>query len=335
MIADSDLLSQLARRAAASIRRPFPYKTATILTSQEDLRLPQDVTPCFFGCFDWHSSVHSHWALVRLIPLVDTSTAQAATRALAHSLCPANTRAELANLHAPGHASFEMPYGMAWLLELDRALHASQIAEATQWRRNLEPVTALARTRLADWVTRLPCPVRGGEHSQSAFAMRLALDWAKACDDSAFEACLCERARAFYSADRSVPIAYEPSAYDFLSPALATADLMARVLHGPDFRRWFSMFLPQATSGQLPFAPVTARDPSDGKLVHFDGLNLSRAWMLWRLADAAPELALELRKCAQEHAGAGLSAVITPHYAGAHWLGSFAVYWHLVRTGTL
>lgn len=318
---DADTAARLVALIQPSLGREYPCKPGHVLATEADLRPPRAVTPLFSGCFDWHSAVHSHWALVRLLRLHPGAPWAAALRAeLSARITADAVAAELA--HRRAQPGFELPYGVAWLLALGAELHAAGELAAS-WRAALAPLIDLAADHFAAWLERLPAPIRGGEHSQSAFAMGLALDAAGPLGRRELAALVRARARDFYESDRDAPLAYEPSAYDFLSPTLAEADLMRRVLSADAFAIWLHGFCPI-----LDLAPVTAADRADGKLVHWDGLDLSRAWMLADLAAALPAAdprAAALAARAREHLAAGLPAAFTEHYAGSHWLGTFAV----------
>lgn len=308
----------IAELALSAIHRAYPVKPGHVLLGDGDARPPREVTPVFYGAFDWHSSVHGHWTLVRLLRLFpDAAWAPRAQGALARSFTAEGVAGEVAYLSA--HPTFEVPYGVAWLLQLDAELAEAKGA-MSGWRGTLAPLVELGAARLAAHVARLPCPVRGGEHAQTAFAMGLALDRARTVGDGAAAVQLVEHARAFYGADRDAPVDYEPSAHDFLSPSLAEADLMRRALDASDFARWLGDFLPRFDR----FEPVVTADPSDGKLAHWGGLNFSRAWMLRGIASASPRPDLSAR--AEAHERAGLAELTGDHYAGSHWLGSFALY---------
>ena len=296
---DEAVAARLARLALDCVTREYPNKIAHVLTSDADALPPRRLTPAFYGCFDWHSAVHGHWMLARLARLFPEAPFAAAARAaLARNLTPENIAAEVAYLRTrPG---FERPYGLAWLLTL-----AAEV--------DVAPLADVAVQHVSAWLPKLPRPDRSGQHSNTAFAMGLMLDWARASRSADFEHLLIDRARDFYLFDRNAPIQYEPSGEDFLSPTLAETDLMRRTLPPSEFATWFKAFLPDASSLQ----PVASPDRSDGKLAHLDGLNLSRAWML---------RAVGLTELAEAHATAGLAAVTGEHYEGAHWLGTFAVY---------
>ncbi len=324
---------KLAALALDCVHQEYPNKIAHTLASDADAKVPRELTPVFYGCFDWHSAAHGHWLLARvarLYPGSDLSTK--AEAALAKSFTPDRVAGELAYLRAPGRQEFERPYGLAWLLQLTMELREWGSPQAQAWARTLEPLEAEAVRRFTDWLPKLTRPIRTGEHSQTAFAFGLALDWARQAKDTAFERLLVERSRAFYLGDRACPMAYEPSGQDFLSPCLAEADLMRRVLPTREFAAWLANFLPGIPSAKADASwlePGVVLDPTDGKLAHLDGLNLSRAWMLEGILSALPPADARrpaLQAAAARHRDVGLAAVTGAHYAGGHWLGTFAVY---------
>jgi hypothetical protein len=329
---DPEVAGRFARLALACVGREYPNKIAHVLSGDADVRPPRDLTPAFFGCYDWHSSVHGHWLLARLTRLLPAAPfAVEARQALDHSLTPENLAAEARYLEGPGRVSFERPYGLAWLLQLAAELDEWDDGDAHRWAAAIRPLEQAARDRLATWLPKLERPVRIGEHDQTAFALGLALDWARRRQDTAMTALLSERARAYFVADRGCPIGWEPSGQDFLSPCLAEADLMRRLLPAAEFAGWLSGFLPgiPKNGGDGWLQPAVVSDPTDPKLAHLDGLNLSRAWMLEGIAAGLP--AKDKRRAAIEavaarHRDAGLAAVTGEHYEGGHWLGSFATY---------
>jgi Protein of unknown function (DUF2891) len=331
---DAAAAERFANLALACIDREYPNKIAHALASDADVKPPRQLTPAFFGCYDWHSAVHGHWLLVRLLRLFPEAPFAARARAmLDRHLTPANLAAETSYITAPGRETFERPYGLAWLLLLDAELHEWQDPQGKRWDAAMAPLAAAAATRLTTWLPKLTHPVRIGEHNQTAFSLGLALDWARGRGDEAAAALFARRALDLFAADQACPLAYEPSGEDFLSPCLAEADLMRRILPSEDFAAWLGRFLPNLPSGAtasgdwLPLGVVT--DRSDGKLAHLDGLNLSRAWRLEGIAAGLPPGDARLpglRAAAAAHGAAGLSAVTGEHYEGGHWLGSFAVY---------
>jgi hypothetical protein len=236
------------------------------------------LTPAFYGCYDWHSSVHGHWLLVRLVrSFPDAPFVPAAREALLRSLTAENIVQEAAYLRGEGRASLERPYGLAWLLQLVAELREWDDPQAKEMAANLHPLEKVVLERLNNWMPKLSNPVRIGEHDQTAFALGLMLDYAHGNGDQKFADLLTSKTRQFYLRDKDCPLAYEPSGEDFLSPCLGEADLMRRVLPSPEFARWLRTFMPQiSTSGDLKWLqPVVSPDPSDPKLAHLDGLNLS------------------------------------------------------------
>lgn len=323
--------ARFARLALDCVGREYPNKITHELRGDGDIAPPRRLYPAFHGCFDWHSSVHGHWLLVRLLRTeADPAYAGEARAALERSLTVANIEGELATFRR-GSETFERPYGLAWLLQLAADLRQWEDPDARRWLAALEPLEREAGARLQRWLPKLTMPIRTGEHSQTAFAFGLVLDAARVSGDRALEQAVVARVLEFHSADRDCPIGYEPSGQDFLSPCLAEADLMRRILAPREFARWLGRFLPgiprRARGDWL--VPGVVLDASDGKLAHLYGLNLSRAWMLEAIADALPARDRRigaLRAAAHRHADVALAAVGDAEYAGSHWLGSFATY---------
>lgn len=332
-------IEQMLSLALDCVHQEYPNVLLHQLQSAADARPPQALHPAFYGCFDWHSAVHGHWLLTRLARLYpDHPLAPAAREALFVSLTAANVEAELDYFKQEGRRSFERPYGLAWLLQLD--LELAEWADAGEpladtLRRNLEGLVDRAVENLEVWLPQLTYPIRTGTHSQTAFALSLYWDWASYTQRVNDLTLIRTHSERLYQDDVDCPISYEPSGHDFFSPCLAEADLQRRLLPPFEFARWLSDFLPAvadpsatgAASNWLRVAIVT--DPTDGHLVHLDGLNLSRAWMLEGVASGLP--ADDPRRnllinAAAEHQQAGLESLIDPHYAGGHWLGSFATY---------
>ena len=333
---DAAAAARFAALALACVHQEYPNHISHTLNGVSDVRAPHELTPAFYGCLDWHSAVHGHWLLVRLTRLYpDAPFVPQARAALAISLTPANIAAEAQYLSAPNRASFERPYGLAWLLRLAAELRAWDDPDARRWSATLEPLETEAAARLESWLPKLHYPIRIGEHDQTAFAFGLMWDWAAIKGDERMRALLADAARRFYRLDRNCPLAYEPSGEDFLSPCLAEADFMRRALDASQFAAWLGAFLPQiprgaATgAGKAWLAPGVVTDRSDPKLAHIDGLNLSRAWMLEGIAAGLPQndrRIAALRASAAQHAAASLPAVTGEHYEGGHWLGTYAVY---------
>ncbi len=329
---DIKTAQRFANLALACVHKEYPNKLSHSLTSDADVAPPRKLTPAFYGCYDWHSSVHGHWLLARLArTFPDADFAQPARDALRQSLTRENIAREAAYLRAEGRASFERPYGLGWLLQLGAELKEWNDPQAQEMAANLHPLEEAALEHLNAWLPKLANPVRIGEHDQTAFAMGLMLDYARANGDPKFATLVESKARQFFLTDKDCPLNYEPSGEDFLSPCLGEADLMRRVLPSHDFAVWLKAFLPQiSTASSKPWLqPVVSPDPSDPKLAHLDGLNLSRAWMLEGIAAGLSKddkRLLAITSAADAHRRAGLAAVTGEHYEGGHWLGSFAVY---------
>lgn len=331
-----------SRLAMDCIHKEYSNKIAHFMNSDEDLKPPRELYPVFYGCFDWHSSVHGHWLLVRLLNTHESDVDSAAiVGMLNESFSAENIAGELASYTRPGMKSFERPYGIAWLLQLTAELRQSERADAGRWLNDLLPLEERAVSNISEWLPKLSFPIRTGEHSQTAFAFGLMLDWANIAGNREFESLLKSRVRELYASDKNCPLAYEPSGQDFLSPCIAEADLMRRVLTQAEFSTWLSKFFPTLTgkTGSDWLMPATVTDKSDGKLAHLDGLNTSRAWMLEGIMSAlsmkdARRIPLEV--AVGTHRKAGLDAVLGDmHYMGSHWLGSFAAYLETKRGLTI
>ena len=324
--------SHFAQLALKCITREYPNKPDHVANNSSDVQSPRALHPAFFACFDWHSSVHGHWMLVRLLKqFPNLPEAANIRRALDENLSAENILTETAYLKQKNRQSFERTYGWAWLLKLAEELSLWNNAEAKKWSRNLQPlVDALVDSYLV-FLPKQTYPIRTGVHPNTAFGLAFAYDYAKASGNQQLAALIAERSRTYFMNDRNYPGAWEPGGEDFFSPALLEADLMRRVLSPAQFRRWLNRFLPQLAAG-IPkslLRPATVTDRSDPKLVHLDGLNLSRAWCLQSIANALPQTDPARRvliRAARIHLSDALPHVASGDYAGEHWLASFAVY---------
>ena len=327
----SEPLVRFARLALPSIEREHPYHLLHMVARPGDLAEPRALYPVFHGAYDWHSAVHGHWCLARVGRLTgDAAFAREAVGVLRRRLTPEALAGELAYLADPAHAGFERPYGLAWLLQLAAELREWNARELAEAAAAMAPLEAIVVERLTAWLVRLPFPVRSGEHSQSAFALGLALDWARTAGAAEFAATIERESRRLHGADHDAALHLEPSGHDFLSPALGAADLMRRVMPRGEFAEWLDAFLTPREGGAADrLAPVVSPDLADGKLSHLAGLNLSRAWMLEGIAsalDPAAPASVAFVRAAARHREAGLAAVQDGPYTATHWLGSFAVY---------
>jgi Protein of unknown function (DUF2891) len=333
---DAKAAERFAKLALACVHKEYPNKIAHVLNSDADVAPPRKLTPAFCGCYDWHSSVHGHWLLVRLVrTFPEAPFAGAARDALKQSLSAENLKQEAAYIRGEGRSSFERPYGLSWLLQLCAELREWDDPQAREWSANLKPLEDAAVERLTTWLPKLSHPVRVGEHDQTALGLGLMFDYARTAKNDALAKLVRDSAKKFFLADKNCPLAYEPSGEDFLSPCLGEADLMRRVLPQKEFASWLKQFLPQIPVGREGsenadwLRVAISPDPSDPKLAHLDGLNLSRAWMLEGILSALPDddpRRPALQAAADTHRHAGLAAVTGEHYESGHWLGSFAVY---------
>ena len=319
--------SHFARIALDCIHREYPNKLNQTLESAEFLKEPRELHPAFYGCFDWHSSVHGHWMLVKLLTLFpEMPERDEIVAGLAQSLTAENINGEVAYFdHESG--SWERTYGWAWLLQLAAELDGWDHPLGAELGANLAPLTALIRDKYIEFLPRQTYPIRTGVHPNTAFGLAFALDYARAAGDDELADALTEAALLYYRNDEACPLSWEPSGEDFLSPCLEEAALMARVLPRDEFADWLNAFLPDIAARDA-LVPATVSDRTDGKIVHLDGLNLSRAWDLYIIANHLrdEDTVRIFRELAAEHLSASLPNVASEHYEGSHWLASFAIY---------
>ncbi|MEH3086350.1 MAG: DUF2891 domain-containing protein [Xylophilus ampelinus] len=325
---DADRAERFAGIALGHVRRAYPYQVAHVLAGPDDALPPHRLHPVFHGSYDWHSCVHAHWMLARLLRRFPGLPSAPRIRAwLDAQFVPERVAGECAYFDAPGRAGFARPYGWAWLLALSAELRRHR--EAPRWAEALAPLAGRVADRLRGFLPRMDYPVRTGAHGNTAFALALAQEHAAAEEDAALGALLQATALRWYGGDTDCPAWGEPDGDSFLSPALVEAECMRRLLPRPDFLRWLDRFLPRWGAGEPAalFAPVQVGDRSDGKIAHLDGLQLSRAWC-WRgiaqaLGPGDPRRS-RIAATVAAHLAAGLPHV-AGNYMGEHWLASFAV----------
>jgi hypothetical protein len=327
-----DQASHFASLALKCVGREYPNKPEHVLNEAADVQSPKALHPAFYGCFDWHSSVHGHWMLVRILRLFPNLPQGKEIRAALNSnLTAANVQIEVSYLGAPNRQSFERTYGWAWLLKLAAEMQGWNDFDGQRWSRNLQPLGDAIVSRYLDFLPKQTYPIRSGVHPNTAFGLAFALDYARTFRNQKLENLIVERSRNYFLADTAYPAAWEPGGEDFFSPALMEADLMQRVLSPGEFRGWLRGFLPGIGKGEPKsiLEPAIVTDRRDPKLVHLDGLNLSRAWCMGNIAASLPAgdpIQKVLAESAARHAATALAHVASGDYAGEHWLASFAVY---------
>lgn len=318
--------NRLAALPLSCVGTEFPYKLGQTLGDASDLKTPKELHPTFYGCFDWHSAVHGHWSLVSLLrQFPDLERGPEAQAWLLKSISKENIAQEVAYFDGKHNKSYERTYGWAWVLKLAEELQKWDSKTARELEENLQPLTDLMVEKYIDFLPKLNYPIRVGEHTNTAFGLSFAYDYAVQADRTDLKNLIRERAIDFYNKDAGCPITWEPSGFDFLSPCLEEAALMKRVLSEQDFTVWVAAFLPQLKDPAFTMPVGTVSDRTDGKLVHLDGVNFSRAWSLNYIATNRPEYA-HLKQVAVDHINNSLPNIVGDSYEGGHWLGSFAIY---------
>ena len=322
--------SHLASLPLKCISQQFPNKTNhTSINDSDHVLLPSQLHPAFYGCFDWHSSVHGHWMLIRLLKLFPGLPEASAIRtAINKNITRENIKQEVKYFELPLTASWERTYGWAWILKLDNELSDWQDEDGIRWHTVLQPLTEKI---IQLWTAFLPKQTyanRTGVHPNTAFGLVFALDYARKLKKTEFEKAIIASAKQVFLHDKNAPASWEPNGSDFLSPCFEEADLMRRILQPRDFISWFNGFFPQQTLKHLTILPVVS-DRSDLQIVHLDGLCFSRSWCMKGLASVLPATDPRrkmLQQSALKHLSAALPNVVSGEYGGEHWLASFAVY---------
>ncbi len=324
---DLDEANKLVDLPLACINTQYPNKLGQTLGSEKDLQSPRALHPAFYGCFDWHSSVHAHWSLVRLLkkfPKLDR--AGEVKNVLETSLSKENINKELEYFRQEHNHDYERTYGWAWLLKLSEELYTWDTDMGDELSENIRPLADLIVERYTEFLPKLNYPIRVGEHTNTAFALSFAHDYAMATNNADFETLIEKRAKDFYLSDKNCPLSWEPSGFDFFSPCLEEVDVMRKVLPKAAFSLWIDNFLPQLKNKNFTMAAGEVSDREDGKLVHLDGLNFSRARIFYGLANQDTDDFGHLRTIADQHVNHSFPNLVGDSYEGGHWLGSFAIY---------
>lgn len=318
--------NQLSELPLACIVQEYPNKLNQVISDSLDLKGPKELHPSFYGCLDWHSAVHGHWSLVKLLKdFPNLKNKKEIKRLLLSNISKENIAQEIAYFSTPFNENYERTYGWAWLLKLDLELSTWQDPFADSIQSNLEPLTALIVEKYINFLPKLNYALRVGTHSNTAFGLSLAYDWALFNEHEIFKSSIEERALYFFKEDKECPLSWEPSGTDFLSPCLEEASLMKKVMNEKEYKKWLKRFLPQLFSPNFELTVGKVLDRTDGYLVHLDGLNFSRAWCLYQIADGIKGLD-HLKGIGNRHIAYSLPNLVGDHYMGGHWLASFAIY---------
>ena len=321
--------SHFAGLALKCIHQEYPNKPGEVLADSGDLKSPKEMHPAFYGCYDWHSSVHGHWMLVRLLKLFPYLPEKAKIRkAISQNLTEANILAERAYFEKPYNKSFERTYGWAWLLKLSEELYTWDDEEGKKWLKNLQPLVDIITDRYQDFLPLQTYPIRTGVHPNTAFGLSFALDYAKTTNHSRLKNLIVDISLKYYLNDERCPADWEPNGSDFFSPCLLEAELMRKVLEKEKYTTWIGLVL-QANQMRKLLTPAIVSDRTDPQIVHLDGLNLSRAWCMLSIATGLKEdnrWREIFTETAHKHIEATLPHIASGDYAGEHWLASFAVY---------
>lgn len=305
----------------------YPNKMGEVLGSAADLKTPKVLRPIFYGCFDWHSSVHGYWSIVRLLKQYPDLDAEGRVRAqLKSHITTENLAVELAFFNDKNNLSFERTYGWAWLLKLQEELISWDDADAKVWAKTLQPLADLLSERTQNYLSKLVYPIRTGQHENTAFSLTLMYEYAEAVGDADLLNAIKTNSTRLFENDKNCDLAYEPSGSDFLSPCLEEAYLMSKILPKDDYKTWLLNFLPVLFEEKVDLLqPGIVSDRTDGKLVHLDGLNFSRANCLYGIGRVVPELQHTLIPLANRHIEFSLKNISNDDYMGSHWLGTFAL----------
>lgn len=324
---DSTQANRLATLPLKCIQVEYPNKTGQVLNDSADLGTPRELHPAFFGCFDWHSSVHGHWSLVKLLKnFPELEHRDSIINQLKLNISKENIQGELDYFNREQEYSYERMYGWSWLLKLQQELDNWDLEEGKEMAENLQPLSDLIIERYKEFLPKLNYPLRVGTHTNSAFGMSFAYDYAVSSKNEELKSVIEKTARKLYLKDKKCPISWEPDGFDFLSPCLEEVALMQRVLPRDEFQFWISDFLPELKNRNFSMSVGKVSDREDGHLVHLDGLNFARAWVFYRLANEIPTEYGHLKQEGDKHLAYSLPSITDGSYEGEHWLASFALY---------
>ncbi|MEO9534272.1 MAG: DUF2891 domain-containing protein [Crocinitomicaceae bacterium] len=319
----------------ACIHKEYPNKLGQVLTDSSHIDTPSSLHPIFYGCFDWHSSVHGHWLMAKTLnSFPDSPKSKEIIVLFDQQFTVPNVQKELLYFQPKLNRSYERTYGWAWLLKLQVELIDADKKFNKSWSKNLQSLVDQIVTSYKEFLPKMSYPIRVGEHTNTAFGLSYAYNYAVKVNDLEFQDLISSRAKDFYLNDENCPLSWEPSGFDFISPCLQEAELMSKVLPQKEFVKWIKAFLPQLFEKEFTLEPGKVLDRTDGKLVHLDGLNFSRAWCFYRLSKVLPKQADLLISLGDKHIKSSWSQVVGSDYMGSHWLASFLLYAMEVKSGS-
>jgi hypothetical protein len=324
---NSTIANNLSKLPLKCLQKEYPNKLNQLLNDSSELLSPIQLHPAFYGCFDWHSSVHGHWSLVYLLNKFPTlEDRNEIIKKLEINLSQANIQSEIDYLNKKHEKSFERTYGWAWLLKLQLELEKSDQEYAHKLAENLRPLSNLIIERYIEFLPKLVYPQRVGTHSNTAFGLSLAYEYAQFSQNDSLMKCIQFHSKRFFANDINCPFSWEPSGTDFLSPCMEELHLMHQILPKATFISWCKKFAKPLFDKSFNWETAKVSDREDGHLVHLDGLNFSRAWCFYSLAKAYPKEFGHLKSMADLHFNYSIKAITDGNYEGEHWLASFALH---------
>lgn len=318
--------NHLATLPLKCLQQEYPNKLGQLLIDSTEIQSPKKLHPTFYGCFDWHSSVHGHWSLVYLLKRYpNLANKEQIIQKLKTNLSKENIQVEIDYLNKKHEKSFERTYGWNWLLKLQLELETSNEPFAKELAQNLKPLSNIIIERYIEFLPKLLYPVRVGTHSNTAFGLTNAWDYAVFSKNEVLQKSIKENAIRLFQKDENCPFNWEPSGTDFLSPCMEEMALMQRILPKNEFLTWLKKFAPNLFKKDYKWEVARVSDRTDGHLVHLDGLNFSRAWNMYHLLNQYPNEFKHLKTLADYHLNFSLPSVVDGNYEGEHWLASFAL----------
>ena len=329
---DEKAAEKLIALSLDCVDKKFPYSIGYRFVNEDWIKPHYEVTPSFYGCWDWHSAVHGHWAMVKVLKkFPEISLADSLRSKLRKNLSKERLEKEFKFFEEKFTKSFERTYGWAWLLKLYSELYTWDDEEGRIWLQNLEPLAKKLSIKTIEFLKVLSSPLRPGTHANTAFSFSLMIDYAQTVNDDALFQSIKDFSDKYFISDVDCPTDYEPSGTDFLSPCMAEASLMSKLMNKKVYQRWLNNFLPPLKSEEFsPLrSPPIVLDKEDPGIGHLIGLMFHRAWTMNQISYSLPKndrRKSTLRKIALDHGKTGYSLMFDSGYSGSHWLATFALY---------